>query len=288
MSTAALESAGAGTSRPQHDHHRSEEPARPVLRAVPDELDTDGLLALAEAAADPREAARLRGEVVLEHQGLARRLARRYAGRGVEQEDLEQVALLALVNATRRYRPGAPCGFVGYAAPTITGEIKRHFRDHGWTVRPPRSLQETVQGWRRAREELTHQLGRTPTRAELADHLGVAVHVVAQAEQVHGDYHPASLHAPTSFDADLTLGDAIPDDAPDRYAEAETMAVLAPALARLTPRERDIVRLRFVENLSQRRIGEQLGVSQMQISRLLRRILATLREQIGEVNAQLA
>jgi RNA polymerase sigma-B factor len=221
-------------------------------------------------------------QVILVNTGVARSIARRYVGRGIPLEDLEQVAYLALVRAARKFDGHKADDFLTYAVPTIRGEIKRHFRDLGWTVRPPRRIQELQTNVLRIRETLRDASGRVPTPAEIAAELRVEESDVVEALTAEGCFTPLSLDAPVSTgepDA-ASLGDLLPDYDADLSA-AEARALLAPALSRLTEREQLIVRLRFVEDLTQAEIGERIGVTQMQVSRLLGGILAKLRESIA-------
>lgn len=231
-------------------------------------------------------AGRLRHEVVLDHLALATSIARRYDHRGLERQDLEQVALLGLVQAVRRYNPEYGSGFVAFAVPTITGELKRHFRDHGWAVRPPRRLQEQSLAVRSCVDRLAQDLGREPECAEIADSVGLSVREVEQARAVDGQYIARSMDAPVDYDSGTSLSDTLGQSAVelDRVEDFET---LRPLLTTLKARDRLILRLRFVDNLTQRQIGEQIGVSQMQVSRLLSDILLRLRRAmlIDEVSA---
>lgn len=244
-----------------------------------DEL-TQSLLAQATDAADPVEAQRFREEAVLTNRSLAFALARQYRGRGVEDEDLEQVAMLGLVNAVRRFRPDAGKGFAAFAVPTIMGELKRYFRDHGWSVRPPRSVQELNQAIRLAAPELAQALHREPTTQELADELGCSTREVEQAELAQSQYHARSLDAPVR-DTTMQLGETLADSH-DPYSLVDACVALRPAFETLGKRERWILRLRFVDDLTQEQIGQRVGVSQMQVSRLLASTLKRLREQLED------
>jgi RNA polymerase sigma-B factor len=221
-------------------------------------------------------------QVILVNTGVARSIARRYASRGIPLEDLEQVAYLALVRAARKFDGDKAEDFLTYAVPTIRGEIKRHFRDLGWTVRPPRRIQELQTNVLRLRETLRDDEGRVPTPAEIAAELDVDEADVTEALTAEGCFTPLSLDAPVATgepDA-ASLGDLLPEYDADLSA-AEARALLAPALGKLTERERLIVRLRFVDDLTQAEIGERIGVTQMQVSRLLSGILGRLRETIA-------
>jgi RNA polymerase sigma-B factor len=232
-------------------------------------------------------AARLRHEVVLDHLALATSIARRYDHRGLERQDLEQVALLGLVQAVRRYNPEFGSGFVAFAVPTITGELKRYFRDHGWAVRPPRQLQEQSLAVRSCVDRLAQDLGREPECAEVAASLGLSAREVEQARAVDGQYIARSMDAPVDYDSGASLADTLGEPAVelDRVEDFET---LRPLLTTLKARERLILRLRFVDNLTQRQIGQQIGVSQMQVSRLLSDILLRLRQAMSMDEASAA
>ena len=241
---------------------------------------TETLLASRACCPDPDECRRLLQEVMLLNLGLADGIAARYAGRGIERDDLVQVARLGLFNAIVGYRPSEGAGFTAYARPTIAGEVKRYFRDHGWMVRPPRRVQELHSQLRMVEPELEQQLHRAPSGREVAHALGVDQGEVSEVLTAGGAYTALSLDAPTPSGSGLSLGDALPDDA-DHFQAVERAEWLRPALARLTGRERLIIELRFADGHSQEQIGRQLGVSQMQVSRLLKNILARLREDLG-------
>ena len=243
--------------------------------------ETNRLLDQASDACRSQEREALIEQVILVNTGVARSIARRYQGRGIPLEDLEQVAYVALVRAARKFDGDKAEDFLTYAVPTIRGEIKRHFRDLGWTVRPPRRVQELQTSVMRTRESLREKAGRTPTCLEIAEELGVTEKDVIEALGAEGCFTPLSLDAPVgSAEPDsAALGDLLPEF-DSGLAVAEARALLAPALAALTPRERLIVRLRFVDDLTQEEIGQRIGVTQMQVSRLLSGILTKLRAAI--------
>jgi RNA polymerase sigma-B factor len=233
------------------------------------------------ATASPTERRRLLDEVVVLHLDLARGLAARYADRGVPREDLEQVACVALVKAAHGYDTAVGRCFVTYAIPTIRGEIKRYFRDHGWTVRPPRRVQELQARLSRAQGDLTASLGRSPRPAEMARHLDVAEEEVIEALSADGCFTPASLDRPVGVDGAATLGDLLSDE--DRAQDAaEARTVLGPAVRHLAERDRRILMLRFFRGWTQQEIASDIGVTQMQVSRLLSRILADLRAELHD------
>jgi RNA polymerase sigma-B factor len=217
---------------------------------------------------------------------LARRLARRYQHSEESLEDLVQVASLGLLKAIDRFDAHRDVAFSSFAVPTVLGEIKRHFRDRTWSVRVPRDLQELVLRVDRAAAELSVGKRRSPTVAELAEAVGATEEQVLEALRAAGAYHAGSLDAPRPgrVDADAageSLADALGADE-DGFERAEERATLAPLLARVSSRERLVLTLRFGEDLTQAEIGERIGVSQMQVSRLIRQALTRLRASVAE------
>ncbi len=209
---------------------------------------------------------------------LARRLARRYQRGEASFDDLFQVACLGLVKAIDRFDPERGLAFSTYAVPTMAGEIKRHFRDRGWSVRVPRDLQELALKVERTASELSPSLGRQPTVAEIADAIGVRDEDVLEAFEAARAYEASSLQSPLGDDdRGDTLGDSIGTD-DDGFARAEQRATLEQLMRVLTPREREVLRLRFAEDLTQAEIGERVGVSQMHVSRIIRHALTQLRD----------
>jgi len=256
-------------------------PSRSLPSELPDrEMRTLELLAEADSEPDPVRAESLRAEAILLNRTLAMSLARRYRGRGIDDDDLEQVAMLGLCKAVRGYRHQPDKTFAGYAVPTIRGELKRHFRDSGWLVRPTRSLQELAQAIRAVVPPLTQELCRQPTLDELAERLNASGREVAEARIADGSFRGASLDAP--FPGSTTpLGDTLADIG-DAYERSDTILSLRPAISRLSPREQAILKLRFVDCLTQEQIGGLIGVSQMQVSRLITAIIAKLRCSLVE------
>ncbi len=238
------------------------------------------LLEQACSESDPAEASRLRERVIIRNRGLALALARRFDGRGIDLEDLNQVAMLGLVQAVRRFRPGRGHGFTAFAAPTITGELKRYFRDHGWAVRPPRGLQETHQRVRDASASLGQELQREATDEEVAECIGASVTEVRSGRAAGDRYRATSLDAPVREDSGPALSETMADTVDDPYDKVVTLISLRSAMADLDKRERRILSLRFSGNLTQRQIGERIGVSQMQVSRILTSVCARLRRRI--------
>ena len=223
--------------------------------------------------------------VVRINMGVARTVAGRYFHRGIDEDDLIQVAYMALTRAARDFDASRHQDFLSYAVPTIRGELRKHFRDHGWMIRPPRRIQELQARISVAESELSNKLGRSPQPVEIADHLDEPIESVIEALASDGCFVPASLDHPTGVDGATTLGDLLPfDDAEHRASEARL--VLRPVLRELGERDRQILNMRFYEGLTQREIASRIGVTQMQVSRLLTRILAQLRQGVGELGTQ--
>jgi RNA polymerase sigma-B factor len=211
---------------------------------------------------------------------MAHRLARRYAGRGEPLDDLLQTATIGLIKAIDRFDPDHGVDFVGYAIPTILGEIKRYFRDRAWSIRVPRRLQEMRMAINDANSVLAHTLGRAPTVADIAAHLDATEEEVLEGLEGARAYQATSLSAPTSAEGTLELGDTLGAEE-HGYELTDLHLALQPAMACLTERERRIVTLRFYGNQTQTQIAEQIGVSQMHISRLLTAALGKLRTHLG-------
>ncbi|RYB90230.1 sigma-70 family RNA polymerase sigma factor [Nocardioides glacieisoli] len=210
--------------------------------------------------------------------GVARSMAGRYRNRGIDLDDLEQVALLGLTKAAQRFDPRAGHDFLSYAVPTIRGELRRHFRDAGWMVRPPRRVQDLQSRISRAQEDLESSLGRSPRPSEVATHLGVAIDEVVEALTADGCFTPTSLDGPVG-DGSSSLGDLLGFE--DRsVVAAEARIVLEPLVATLQDRDQRILRMRFVEEATQQEIAEAVGLTQAQVSRVLTRILASLRADL--------
>lgn len=274
-------------------HHQPDEHF-PDLPSEPDRSDdravargrrlqlTAELLSRAAETPDALERQRLLDEAVVLNLCVASSIAGRYRNRGIPEEDLEQVAHLALVKAARGYDPSAGHDFLSYAVPTIRGEVKRHFRDHGWSVRPPRRVQELQARISGAEGQLTAALGRSPRPTEIAAHLDESVDAVSEALATDGCFTPTSLDRPVGEDADLPLGELIGSDETGQGA-VEARVVLAPVVRDLPDRDRRILMLRFFRGWTQQEIAEDIGVTQMQVSRLLSRILTDLRGRLGEL-----
>jgi len=258
--------------------------------ADPDHLGradrTSELFTLAAECRDPEERDRLHRELVELNLPIADALAARYARRGLDPEDLVQVARLALVRVVPLFRPEFGKDFLAYAVPSILGAIRKHFRDCGWTVRPPRRIQEAHQLIARLRPELVQQLGREPTVRELGEATGLDEETLLESLEVRDCYTPVSLDAPAvtgQEEPGRTLGQFLGEEEAG-YRSCEARAMLEPLLARLSPRDRRVVELRFIQGLTQREVGERIGVSQMQVSRIQTRVLSSLRSSLGELD----
>ena len=221
------------------------------------------------------ERERVRGAVVEAHLGLVHQLARRFAGT-IGHEDAVQVGSIGLIKAVDGFDPGLGHAFASYATAMVIGELRRHLRDATWIVRAPRRAQELQGAVQQARDDLDQRLGRTPTLSEIAAEVGVDVNLVVEVLETFHSRDTHSLDAPAadgSTRAELRVEET-------GYRAAEDRMDLSQALVHLDDQEREAVRLRFVEELSQREIAEQLGVSQMQVSRLLRRSVDRLRRRM--------
>jgi RNA polymerase sigma-B factor len=219
---------------------------------------------------------RAREQLVERFMPLARQLARRYHRAEEPFDELLQVASLGLLKAIDRFDLDRGIAFSSYAVPTILGELKRHFRDRTWAVRVPRDLQELVLRVDGVVSDLGRELHRAPTVNEIAQRMEVPEEDILEALQAGGAYRATSLETPRGDEEGDTLGDAIGTDE-DGFALAEHRATLDRLLTAVGPREREVLRLRFVEDLTQAEIGEIIGVSQMQVSRLIRQAVARLR-----------
>ncbi|WP_372728719.1 sigma-70 family RNA polymerase sigma factor [Nocardioides sp.] len=236
---------------------------------------------LEEAYDAPAErTALLHEEVIRLNMVVAAEIARRYHGRGIAGDDLNQVAYLGLVKAVRGFDPTHGSDFLSFAVPTMRGEIRRYFRDHGWTVRPPRSIQEIQAKLTAAEGELLQSLGRSPRPSELAEHLGVDLELVVDALAANGCFSPVSLDTPIG-EGEVGPGDRLGGWDP-AFGSAEARVALQPLLSSLTARERQILEMRFVGGCTQAEIGKAIGVTQMQVSRLLTQILGKLRQRLEQ------
>jgi RNA polymerase sigma-B factor len=222
--------------------------------------------------------AQARDQLVERFLPLARQLARRYQRAGEPLDDLLQVASLGLIKAIDRFDPDREIAFSSYAVPTILGEIKRYFRDRTWAVRVPRDLQELTLKVDRAVGELAEELRRQPSVAEIGEAVNADEEEVLEAMQAGGAYRAVSFDAPRAgVDEDVaTLGDSVGIDE-EGFDRAEERATLARLMSNVTPREREVLRMRFEQDMTQAEIGAVIGVSQMQVSRVIRQAISRLR-----------
>jgi RNA polymerase sigma-B factor len=261
------------------------EPAPTVTARTADRVAAGDELAasLAEYAAmdpeDPRRG-RLRERLVAGYLPVAQRIAGRFGQRGEPLEDLVQVATLALIRALDRFRPEYGCEFLSFAVPTITGEIRRYFRDQGWGMRVPRRLKDLHVAMTAAVSGLSQELGRSPRPSEIAARLDVPVEEVLEGLEAGHAYRAASLDAKLDGEDDSgALGDVLGE--PDGDLElVDYREALRPVLAELPGRERGILMMRFYANMTQTQIAEQVGISQMHVSRILAKTLDQLRRRL--------
>jgi RNA polymerase sigma-B factor len=236
---------------------------------------------LADSGTGAEERSRLRDELILGHLPVAEHIAQRFRNRGQPEDDLRQVAVIGLVGAVDRFDPGRGSDFLSFAVPTITGELRRHFRDATWAVRVPRRLQELHSALAAATDRLYRKLNRAPRPSELAAELGVSLEEVQEGLQAGHAYNSVPLDSPAGPDDEPRGGtDRYLRTEDDNLAAVENRHVLYPALAALPEREASIVRMRFFENLTQSQIAERVGLSQMHVSRLLRASLTTMRRHL--------
>lgn len=266
----------ASEARAERARHRSLH-RTPKGKAAWDKDRTRELFRQYKATGDPE----VRDQLIVSHLNLVRFLASKFKNRGEPLDDLIQVGTIGLIKAVDRFDPSRGLEFTTYATPTILGEIKRHFRDKGWSVRVPRRLQELSAKVNQANDELTNELSRSPSVEEIAKRVGASVDDVLEAMESSSAYSSVPLEGGGSSDD---------DDAPsviDHYAtEDENLAasddriVLEDAIRDFSPREKDVIRMRFFEGMTQVEIAERLGISQVQVSRLLRRTLRRVQDKI--------
>jgi RNA polymerase sigma-B factor len=225
-----------------------------------------------------------RDRALVELMPLVRALAGRYAGRGEPLEDLVQVGSIGLIKAVDRFDVDRGVGFASYAVPTIVGEIRRHFRDKAWALHVPRRHKELSLRLSRVLDQLTSELGRSPTIAELAQTAGVEEEEAIDALDSMNAYSTRSLSAPFEDGSDDSLSERL-GTVEAGYADVEDGTLVAAGLDALDERERRIVELRFFEEMTQSQIASEIGISQMHVSRLLRKSLATMRGRIEETAA---
>jgi RNA polymerase sigma-B factor len=225
----------------------------------------------------------LRNQLVEHHRNVADYFVKRYSRRGVPTDDLRQLALMAIIHAVERFDPEVGVAFSTFASRTIEGELKRYFRDRTWSVRPPRRAQELHLELRRTDEDLTHQLGRSPTIAELATALEVSEDHVLEALEAGVAHQATSLDQPAPGDEDGgPRSDRLLASIDTGYTQVDREMIVTELIADLPERERTIIYLRFFENLTQPEIAERVGVSQSYLSRILRKTLVELRSRLGE------
>lgn len=241
-----------------------------------------------EAANGFRRASRLSGparrtlqqQLIVEHLSLADTVARRYRAPGRDWSDLQQVARLGLIKAVRGFEPDKGNSFAAYAVPTVSGEVKRYLRDQCWMVRPPRPIQELRAQIAALKPELAQSLGHDPSVSEIAEAVQQDRSLVEEALQCEGSMQPASFDARTS-ERDLRALSETLGEVDENLERAEDMASLASALRELTAWERHLLFMRYFEDRKQQDIADELGISQMQVSRVLSRLLQRLRTQLG-------
>lgn len=223
--------------------------------------------------------------LVLDHLELAEALACRFTGRGREHEDLNQIAYLGLVKAARRFDPAKGESFAAYAAPTVTGELKRYLRDRCWVVRPPRRIQDLRREVLRSEPELTQALGQRPTTGQLAQHLGVPVSAVREALAAGSSMRPDSLDVVDDHDGGPRLADALASrELP--LERLEDLLCLNQAIGELSEQDRELLYRRYFCEESQAELGRRFGVSQMQVSRRLSKVLTRLQQLLAEADSQ--
>lgn len=279
----ARERATGGTMSEHERHSEDEAPAARGAQGTHDPQDRSGARALfAELRTlekDSPEYAELRNRLVRMHLPLVEHLARRFRNRGEPLDDLTQVATIGLIKSVDRFDPDRGVEFSTYATPTVVGEIKRHFRDKGWAVRVPRRLQELRLSLTTATAELSQLHGRSPTVHELAEKLAISEEEVLEGLESANAYSTLSLDVPDTDDESPAVADTL--GAEDEALEGvEYRESLKPLLEDLPPREKRILLLRFFGNMTQSQIAQEVGISQMHVSRLLARTLAQLREKL--------
>ncbi|MEV7542188.1 MULTISPECIES: RNA polymerase sigma factor SigF [unclassified Streptomyces] len=272
----------------ENQHDQPQPPEAPEVPdeaqvALPDPRDRSGARALffelRELPEGSPERAELRNRLVRMHLPLVEHLARRFRNRGEPLDDLTQVATIGLIKSVDRFDPDRGVEFSTYATPTVVGEIKRHFRDKGWAVRVPRRLQELRLSLTTATAELSQQHGRSPTVHELAERLGISEEEVLEGLESANAYSTLSLDVPDTDDESPAVADTLGSE--DEALEGvEYRESLKPLLEGLPPREKRILLLRFFGNMTQSQIAQEVGISQMHVSRLLARTLAQLRDKL--------
>lgn len=238
----------------------------------------------AKLAHDDPQRQRLREQLIRGYLPVAEHIAHRFTSRGQPRDDLVQVAAVGLINAVDRFEPTRGSNFLSFAVPTITGEIRRYFRDHGWATRVPRRMKDLHVSIRGSLAELSQRLGRAPRPSEIADHLGVPTSHVVEALQAGEAYRSSSLDEMLGSGVGVARLDEFIGDLDSELALVDDRETLRSLLAELEPRERTILALRFFRQLTQTQIAEQVGISQMHVSRLLRQTLAFLQERMSSLD----
>jgi RNA polymerase sigma-B factor len=266
---------------PRDDGAASTERARTIPKPAPS-VRRDRVRSLLRTYNETRDPA-LRDQLVDLNSDLVHFIARRFANRGEPLEDIEQVGFLGLIHAIERFDPSLENEFSTFATPTIMGEIRRYFRDRSWAVRVPRRLQENLLRVNAAAQQLTGELGHSPSISEIGERVGLDPEDVLAALEVSPAQHTISLEATPAGRTDeaLTLGDRLGSE-DSNLDRVEMRALLEQAMAHLNPREREIMALRFVEELPQTEVAKRLGISQMHVSRLQRAAVDHLRREMGD------
>ncbi|MER6131407.1 SigB/SigF/SigG family RNA polymerase sigma factor [Streptomyces sp. NPDC001815] len=270
-----------GIMSEQHEHERNADNSASGAQHDPHNRSGARLkfIELRKLDATSPEYAELRNQLVRMHLPLVEHLARRFRNRGEPLDDLTQVATIGLIKSVDRFDPERGVEFSTYATPTVVGEIKRHFRDKGWAVRVPRRLQELRLSLTTATAELSQQHGRSPTVHELAEKLAISEEEVLEGLESANAYSTLSLDVPDTDDESPAVADTLGSE--DEALEGvEYRESLKPLLEDLPPREKRILLLRFFANMTQSQIAQEVGISQMHVSRLLARTLAQLREKL--------
>jgi len=246
---------------------------------TPEREETQRLLRQYRKTRDPKD----RDRLVDLNSDLVHYIARRFANRGEPLEDIEQVGFVGLIQAIERFDPSLENEFSTFATPTIAGEIRRYFRDRSWAVRVPRRLQENLVRVNSASQQLQNELGRTATVAEIGERLGMSPEEVLAALEVSPAQHTVSLEStgPASSDDTSTLGERLGRE-DENLERVEAQEMLERVMSHLTPRERQILALRFVDQLPQTEVAKRLGISQMHVSRLQRAAVDHLRHEFGD------
>lgn len=266
------------STQPATAPHRRRDGRPGLSRAERSDL-TAQLLDEVAGCTDTEKRDDLLSRIVLINRGVAEAVAARYRNRGIAQEDLQQVAYEGLIKAVSRFDPTLRNDLLTYAVPTIRGEIQRYFRDHGWTVRPPRRVQELQWRVNHCIESLYQDLGHEPQPLDVMKQLHISREEYDEAIKAFGCFAPTSLDQPVGSESTTSLGEMLADGT-DSHQASEAIAILAPFVRQLSERDRRILHMRFFEDLTQEEIGNDLGVTQMQVSRLLTRILGQLRNDL--------